>query len=120
MENIKFIRECMLSSDRGHYLTAGNFLLFPMKNGNVAKTCCESNGVRVEIVNKKDGIVDRVLFPFANYFKQKQCSPGAPLWDQHIENGEWYSSQYKHCLPTHEDYECVAKAVDKYIKIMEE
>lgn len=119
MENIKFIRACTVYSNREHYMTAGNFILFPMKNGNIAKTCCESNGVLVEIVNKKEGVVDRVLFPFANYFRKKQCSSNAPMWDQHIENGEWYFSQYKHCLPDANDYERIANAVDKYIAIME-
>lgn len=120
MEHIKFVTDIMLHSRLRSAMTpAGNFLLYPMKNGNVAKLCCESNGLRAEIVNKNEGTVDRTLFPFANYFKQKQCSPGAPLWDQHIENGKWYFAQYPRCLPTNADYHKLAYAVDAYLEIME-
>lgn len=118
MENIKFIRSVMeYSSLTGTEL--GNFFIVPMQNGNVAKCCCEANGVRVEIVNKKEGVVDRTIFPFANYFTQKKCSPNAPMWDQHIENGKWYFQQYAHCLPTPQDFRQLACAVDTYIRMMD-
>lgn len=120
MENIKFISWCMEKSVHSDDFTiAGNYLVAPMNNGNVAKLCCESNGVRAEILNKKEGTVDRTLFPFANYFSMKRCSPGAPLWHQHIENGKWYFSQYSHCLPTPDDYKRIADAVDAYLDIMD-
>ena len=120
MENIKFVRDCMVFSDRVKKLFAGNYIMFPMKNGNVAKACCEANGVRVEIINKNEGVVDRTLFPFANYFTKKKCSPGAPAWDQHIENGRWYFDNYPHCRPTNQDYMAISAAVDEYIAVMEE
>ena len=120
MEHITFVLEILRHSRRRNAMTqAGNFMLCPMSNGNVAKLCCESNGLRAEIVNKKEGCVDRTLFPFANYFEKKRCSPGAPLWDQHIENGKWYFSQYSHCLPTTSDFKKLTAAVDDYLSIME-
>ncbi len=120
MENIKFVTDILLHSRRRASMTpAGNFLLCPMSNGNVAKICCETNGIRVEIINKKEGTVDRTLFPFTNYFSKKKTSDNAPLWDQHIENGKWYFAQYPRCLPTALDFKNLASAVDDYLTIME-
>lgn len=120
MENIKFVTDILFHSrHRADMTQAGNFLLCPMCNGNVAKFCCEANGLRVEIINKKEGTVDRTLFPFANYFAKKKCSEGAPPWDQHIENGQWYFAQYPRCLPTASDFKKLSAAVDDYLDIME-
>ena len=120
MENIKFIDGIMQHSKRHTTgVIAGNAILYQMDNGNIAKCYCESNGVVVFIINKKEGEVDRSRFPFANYFKPKQCSPNAPKWNQTIENGKWYFSQYAHCLPTVEDFRSIASAVDRYIDLMD-
>ncbi len=120
MENIKFIREIMSTSSlRSRMKPVGIVLVYPMHNGNVAKLSCHSDGVSVRIVSKTLGLVDRTFFPFASYFAKKRCSPGAPPWDQHIENGEWYFSQYPHCLPTNSDFKKLSSAVEEYLSMMD-
>ena len=116
MENIKFIKTIMSNSNiKGEIY--GNCIYYNSDNANVAKVWCESDCVRVKIVNKKEGEIDNGTFPFANYFKPKQCSKNAPKWHQHIDNGDWYFSNYEHCLPTIEDFISIASAIEKYIKI---
>lgn len=117
-ENIKFIREIMKCSSfkNGHGKEFGNFIYYDV-NEVIAKVWCQSDGVVARIINPKTGEVDTCIFPFANYFSKKKCSPSAPEWNQHIENGKWYFSQYPHVLPTTNDYCRIANAVTEYIKL---
>ena len=119
MERVEFIREITQRSKRSEREEIGNCIFFRMKNGNVAKAYCVSNAATVEIISRTEGMIDCVELPFANYFAKKKCSPGAPEWDQHIENGRWYFDQYPHCCPTNQDYMAISAAVDKYIGMME-
>lgn len=117
MENIKFIKRIASYCDRG-YKIIGNCVYFTLNNGNVAKAYCEEMGVCIDMVNKTEGKVDCIKLPFANYFKPTQCSPGAPKWTQHIENGKWwFEAMYKHVLPTIDDYCRLAEAIDDYLEM---
>ena len=88
MENIKFILKITdhVSGDRE---IIGNCVYYNLDNGNKVKLWCYECGVEAEVINKINGKVDYVRFPFANYFAPTQCSAGAPIWTQHIDNGKW-------------------------------
>jgi len=120
MENIRFILEISEHLSRsGEYITVGDCIYHDLGD-NRAKTFCKSDCVVIEIINRRSGIVDRVELPFANYFTPKQCSPGAPKWHQHIDNGCWhFSRQYAHVLPTRYDYENIAYAMNDYMDLFD-
>jgi hypothetical protein len=98
----------------------GDYVYYVLGNGNRVKAYCDDTGVEMEVVNRKDGRVDRVYLPFRNYFQPTQCSPGAPTWYQHIDHGRWYFSQtYSHVLPKVSDYRNLANAMENYIKMFD-
>ena len=117
MENIKFIKEIMAHSSNRKGKVFGNYMYYKLNNETTAKVWCQSDGVVARIINDKVGEVDSCHFSFANYFAKKKCSPNAPEWNQHIENGKWYFSQYVHVLPTAQDYHKIAFAVTDYINM---
>lgn len=120
VENIRFIKDIASHIERA-YVVTGNVIYFPIGNENRAKAWCESGGVYIEIVNKRSGKIDGTAFPFGNYFSKKQCSPGAPLWNQSIKNGKWqFEGQYNHVLPTFSDYESIAVDIDCYLVLFED
>jgi hypothetical protein len=119
MENIKFIKEITYYVDKPRTII-GNCVYYNFANGNKVKMWCYELGVRAEVINKVDGKVDSVDFPFANYFAPTQCSANAPKWTQHIEHGKWYfSNTYNHVLPKEADYVNLAKALSLYIEMYE-
>ena len=125
MEDIKFIRDIMAHGANKSGKPIGNCMVYKLNNGNVAKAYVdgggiyrESHGVKVEIINKTDGKVDTMYFPFRNYFAPTQCSANSPRWYQHIVDGRWYFSQmYTHVLLTARDYKAIADAVCEYIEL---
>ena len=120
MENIKFIKQITDYIDRERII-AGNSIYYKLKNNNRAKTWCEEDGVRIKIINCKEGEVDHAFFPCQNYFEPTQCSPGAPKWYQHIEGNRWYfEKSYTHVLPKESDYMRLAAAMENYIEMFEE
>lgn len=115
MENIKFIKKITdyVAKDR---VIIGNCVYYNLANGNKVKMWCYEYGVRTEVINKIDGKIDSVDFPFINYFAQTQCSPNAPKWTQHISNGKWYfEDTYQHVLPKESDYMNLATALELYV-----
>ena len=117
MENIKFIKKITdyVSDDR---TIIGNCVYYNLANGNKVKLWCDTYGVRAEAINKIDGKIDSVDFPFANYFAPTQCSPGAKMWTQHIDNGKWrFENTYKHVLPKESDYQRLAETLNMYIEM---
>ena len=120
MANIRFIKQITSYIDRERIIV-GNCIYYKLKNGNRARTWCETDGVRIKIINAKEGEVDGVFLPFMNYFQPTQCSPGAPQWYQHIENDRWYfEKEYSHVLPKESDYTRLANAMENYIQMFEE
>ena len=117
MENIKFIKEIMSYSSNRKGKVLGNYMYYKLNNRTTAKIWCQSDGIVARIINNETGEVDSCHFPFANYFDKKKCSPNAPEWSQYIDNGKWYFSQYKHVLPTAQDYHRIAFAVTDYISL---
>lgn len=116
MENIKFIKSITDYVPGG--LVIGNCVYYNLANGNKVKFWCHEYGVKAEVINKREGKVDGVDFPFKNYFAPTQCSPGAPKWTQHIDNGKWYfEGSYKHVLPKESDYLRLAMALNEYIEM---
>lgn len=119
MENIKFIKQITNYVEKDRVIV-GNCVYYNLDNGNKVKLYCYDYGVRAEVINKVDGKVDNVDFPFANYFKPTQCSPNAPQWTQHIDKGKWYfENTYQHVLPKDTDYINLAKALTVYIEMYE-
>lgn len=119
MENIKFIKK-MTDYVKGNRTIIGNCVYYNFDNGNKVKLWCYEYGIRAEVINKVDGKVDSVDFPFANYFKPTQCTVNAPQWTQHIDKGHWYfENTYKHVLPKESDYMCLAKALELYMAMYE-
>ena len=119
MENIKFIKKITdyIAKDRA---IIGNCVYYNLENGNKVKLWCYEYGVRAEVINKTDGKVDCVDFPFANYFELTQCSEGAQKWTQHIDGGKWYFSHiYSHVLPKEKDYLNLTRALREYIEMYE-
>jgi hypothetical protein len=118
MEDIKFIKKItdyILLKDRNIF---GNCVYYYMANNNRAKLWCDTIGVIVEIININNGKIDEIHFPFANYFEPTQCSAGAPMWRQHIDNGYWhFEKQYKHVLPKDSDYVRLASAIYSYMEM---
>ena len=119
MENIKFIQKITdYVVGIGIRTIIGNCVYYNFANGNKAKLWCYELGVHAEVINKTEGKVDSVDFPFANYFTPTQCSAGAPKWTQHIDRGRWYFSQtYTHVLPKESDYTRLAEALSMYMKM---
>ena len=119
MENIKFIKTITDYVNREREII-GDCVYFKLKNANTVKVWCYNLGVEAKVINKFEGEVDRVKFPFANYFEKTQCSVGAPKWTQQIENGKWwFSEMYSHVLPREKDYKNIAQALDTYIEMYE-
>ena len=117
MENIKFIKKITdyVSDDR---TIIGNCVYYNLANGNNVKLWCDMYGVRAEVINKIDGKIDSVDFPFANYFAPTKCSTNAPEWTQHIDYGKWwFEDTYKHVLPKESDYIRLAEALNVYIEM---
>lgn len=120
MEDIKFVKE--IFGKNRFYSDFGNARYYPLANGKRVKVFVEgggkyreAHGVMAIVIDKKDGEIDRCYFPFENYFKPVQCSPNAPLWTPHIDNGKWYFSHYPHCHPSQNDFNNITKAVFEYM-----
>lgn len=119
MENIKFIKRITSYIKRDRVII-GNCVYYNLKNGNKIKLWCYELGVEANVINKIDGKIDTVRFPFSNYFEPTQCSANAPKWTQHIDNGRWYFSEmYQHVLPKESDYNNLAEALNMYIEMYE-
>ena len=119
IQNVKFINKMTDYVDR-EKVVLGDMVYYVLGNGNRVKAYCEEQGVRMEVINRKEGKVDSIYLPFRSYFQPTQCSPGAPTWYQHIDNGRWYFSQsYTHVLPKVSDYKNLAKAMETYIKMFD-
>lgn len=121
MENIKFILKIAMEipNQRKHKVI-GNSIYYILKNGNRVKAYCEKDGVKLEVINLKEGKVDSAQLPFRNYFQPVQCSQGAPLWYQHIDNDKWYFEEtYEHVLPKLRDYQNLAEAMEDYMCMFE-
>lgn len=119
MENIKFIKKITdyIEKDR---TIIGNCVYYNLHNGNKVKLWCYELGVSADVINKVNGKIDSVDFPFANYFAPTQCSVNSPKWTQHIDNGTWYfENTYKHVLPKESDYKNLAEALSVYIEMYE-
>ena len=119
MENIKFIEKITDYVFNGlPRKIIGNCIYYELANGNRVKLWCYSSGVTAEVINKINGKIDSVEIPFGNYFKPTQCSSNAPTWTQHIDHGKWwFEDEYKHVLPTPDDYINLAKAIQEYIEM---
>lgn len=119
MENIKFIKKITDYIDRNRTII-GNCVYYNLENGNKIKLWCYDLGVEANVINKIDGKIDTVRFPFSNYFAPTQCSPGASKWTQHIDNGHWcFENIYTHVLPKDNDYISLAEALSVYIEMYE-
>lgn len=120
MMNIKFIKGMTKSVNLDRKIF-GDCVYFDLHNGKVAKCFCNPNDVEIHIISKVNGMVDNIKLPFANYFTQKQCSSGAPKWDQYITNdNKWYFDTYPWCLPTEQDYNNITQAIKEYIIMFKE
>ena len=120
MANIRFIKQITSYIDRERIIV-GNCIYYKLKNGNRARMWCETDGVRIKIINAKEGEVDGVFLPFMNYFQPTRCSPNAPKWYQHIDGNYWYfEKEYSHVLPKESDYTRLANAMENYIQMFEE
>ena len=118
-ENIKFIN-CITGYVHKDKIVIGDCVYYVLGNGNRVKAYCDEFGVRMEVINRKEGKVDAAYLPFKNYFQPTQCSPGAPTWYQHIEYGKWYfSDQYTHVLPKASDYRNLASAMETYMQMFD-
>ena len=119
MKNIRFIKKItdyVVGRKAVDKVVIGNCVYYNLANGNKVKLWCYERGVGAEVINKMDGKVDSVDFPFANYFKPTQCSSNAPQWTQRIDGNEWYFERvYKHVLPKESDYMKLAEALELYI-----
>lgn len=119
IQNVKFINRITDEISR-EKVVIGNYIYYVLGNGNRVKAYCEEQGVRMEVINRKEGKVDSVWLPFSSYFKPTQCSVGAPMWYQHIDHGHWYFSQtYTHVLPKASDYKNLAAAMETYIRMFD-
>ena len=117
MENIKFIKKITDYVREGRTII-GNCIYYNLANGNKVKLWCDTYGVRAEAINKIDGKIDSVDFPFANYFAPTQCGPNDTKWTQHIDYGKWrFEDTYKHVLPKESDYIRLAEALNVYIEM---
>lgn len=117
MEDIKFIKKITDYVREGRTII-GNCAYYNLENGNKVKFWCDTYGVRAEVINKINGKVDCVDFPFANYFAPTQCGPNDKKWTQHIDYGKWrFEDMYKHVLPKESDYIRLAEALSVYIEM---
>ena len=120
MENIKYINKITEYIAKPVTLKPiGNCIYIVLANGNRIKSYCESDGVRLEVINSKEGKVDSAFLPFCNYFQAVRCSANAPLWYQSIDrDGLWrFEKTYQHVLPKDSDYESLADAITDYIEL---
>lgn len=119
MKNVKFIKK-ITDYVKGNRVVIGNCVYYNLENGNKVKLWCYELGVKAEVINKTDGKVDSVDFPFANYFKPTQCSANAPKWTQRIDGDKWYfENTYTHVLPKESDYMSLAGALNMFIEMYE-
>lgn len=115
----KFIKKIASYLNRTGILT-GKTIYYKLQNGNRAKAWCEEYGVKMEIINQKEGKVDGTYFPFSEYFEPTQCGPRDIKWTQHIDGNHWYfENVYKHVLPKDSDYQRLADAIETYIQLFE-
>ena len=117
MKDIKFIKKITdyVMRDR---VIVGNCVYYNLENGNKVKLYCYDNGVKAEVINKVNGKIDDIDFPFANYFEPTQCSANSPKWTQHIDGDKWYfENTYNHVLPKNNDYINLAVALSVYIEM---
>jgi hypothetical protein len=117
MMDIKFIKRFADEVERIHIIV-GNCIYFELTE-NRAKTYCDENGVWIEIINPKHGLIDKVRLPFCNYFEPVRCSPDAPEWTQCIDrDGTWrFEKMYPHTLPKASDYKRIASAMNEYMEL---
>ncbi len=114
----EFLKEILEGGDLTGYEEIGELAYFRLRDGVCAKVACVDNGLECRIINSRLGTVDTVKLLFASYFKKKQCSKNAPLWDQHIQNGKWYfSDTYAHVVPDVDDYKSICKALKLYLEL---
>lgn len=119
IQNVKFIKRITDEINREKFVL-GEMVYYVLGNGNRIKAYCEEQGVRMEVINRKEGKVDSLWLPFRNYFQPTQCSHGAPTWYQHIDHGKWYfSDTYVHVLPKASDYKNLANAMEAYIRMFD-
>jgi len=99
-----------------HFVGTSAYIAFA--NGNRARLNCYDKEISVSIISKTDGIIDKLSFPYANYFSAKQCSPNAPKWYPFIDGTTWYfGKMYAHVLPNTQDYMELANGIDEYISM---
>ena len=103
------------SEHDNEFVIVGQYAFLPRKNGNNIKIGVNDNSVVCRAVSRTGGEIDMTQLYFSQYFTPKRVSPGSPWWNQHIDNGKWYFSNYEHCLPTDDDYKAIADALDDYI-----
>lgn len=100
------------------FVFVGECAFLVRQNGNNIKVMCGNDKLICKVINRTGGEVDRTELPFSSYFTPKRCSPNAPLWHQGIEGNNWrYAKTDPHCLPTRDDFEALADAVDDYIHL---
>lgn len=116
MASIKFLRQ-FHAYVKTEGTEVGDCIYYQLTDKLMAKAYCADTSISVTIINRLDGEIDQVQFPFENYFTPKQCSPSSPKWHQHIDNGKWYFANYPHCLPTPDDYKAIATAMEKYFDL---
>ena len=117
MEDIKFIKKITdyIELER---TVVGNCIYYNLDNGNKVKLWCYELGVEANVINKANGKIDAVSFPFVNYFKPTRCSDNAPQWTQYIYDNKWnFEDLYPHTIPKEYDYKNLAKALITYIEM---
>lgn len=117
MKNIRFIRDITEKIEKTRHI-AGNCIYYELSE-NRAKIYCDEYGVWVEIINPKNGLIDKVHLPFSNYFAPVQFSQGAPKWTQTIGvDGCWcFENRCPHVLPKDSDYKRIALAMKNYMEL---
>lgn len=121
VNNIQFIRAICAHLPRLGNIV-GDYIYFPLDNGNRVKAFCENDvGVKLEVINIRNGMNDSVYLPFSNYFQPVCCCPGADSWYQRIDRDKWYfETTYPHLVPKESDYVRLACAIELFISMWEE
>lgn len=119
VSNIRFIKEITAHLDK-EPIVVSDYIYYALPNGNMAKTWCDCCGVHIAIINKMQGEVDSMYFPFEKYFKPVRCFEGAELWHQYIRETHWcYELQHPHVAPQADDYINLCNAMKTYISMYE-